>query len=186
LGLTGHEGLKEALLNRQQGTFNGSLMKMPIANLSAVPVGVDARFGPENVRRADLQVLLDSVRDQFDIILIDTGPLLGSLESTPVTSIADGVVLSVRRGRSRARLEDCVKRLRMVGSECVGVILNCAVRADCNRYVSDASLAAAEEDRAARTDGPVVKALPGERNALVQAMQNSVREQDEPSSGTTS
>jgi Mrp family chromosome partitioning ATPase len=183
LGLTGREGLKEALVHKQ---LNGGVSRMPIANLSAVPVGVDARFGPENVRRIDLERLVSQIRDQYDIILVDTGPLLGSLESTPVMAIADGVVLSVRRGRSRTKLEDCITRLKMVGAECIGVILNCAARNDCNRYVSEASLAAAEEERRGRASkGGAPSAgehrQPGERNILVKAVQNTTRSRALPS-----
>lgn len=179
MGLIGREGLKDALAARE---LNGSISRLPVDHLSAIPVGVDARFGPENVRRADLENLLDQVRDKYDVILIDTGPMLGALESTPVTAAADGVVLSVRRGRSRSRLEDCVSRLEMVGTRCVGVILNCAARSDCNRYVSEASLAAAEEDRAGRpgVQTVVVQPSPGERNALVRAMQSSARARSTP------
>lgn len=176
LGLTGREGLKEALVARK---LNGSINRLPWVNLSAVAVGVDARFGPENMRRVDLERLVDQVRDQYDIILVDTGPLLGSLESTPVTAVADGVVLSVRRGRSRGKLEDCVARLKLVGTTCVGVILNCAMRSDCNRYVSEASLAAAEEERVGRGALPAASGrpvTPGERNALVRAVQSTTRQ----------
>ena len=51
--------------------------------------------------------MFDELRAQFEVIVVDTGPMLGSLESTPVVSASDGVVLSVRRGRSRTRLEEC-------------------------------------------------------------------------------
>ncbi|MCI0364065.1 MAG: AAA family ATPase [Phycisphaerales bacterium] len=175
LGLSGREGLKNALI---AGELNGSISRVPIQNLSAIPVGVSNSFGPESVRRTDLQRLIDQVREHYDIILIDTGPMFGALESTPVTAVADGVVLSVRRGRSRARLEECANRLEMVGTRCVGVILNCAVRSDCNRYVSEASLAAAEEDRGARGEPPSSRATDvpaNERNALVRAMQTTAR-----------
>ena len=150
------------------------------------PVGVDARFGPENVRRIDLERLVSQVRSDYDIILVDTGPLLGSLESTPVMAISDGVVLSVRRGRSRTKLEDCVNRLKVVGTECIGVILNCAARSDCNRYVSEASLAAAEEERKGRAASGAVpeNRQPGERNILVKAVQNTTRARALPPSGS--
>lgn len=177
MGLIGREGLREVMLTR---TLNGSVNQMPVDNLSVIPVGVDLRFGPENVRRVDLERVLEQLRGQYDIIIMDTGPLLGALESTPVTAVADGVVLSVRRGRSRAKLEECVNRLNLVGTSCVGVILNCAVRSDCNRYVSEASLAAAEEDRGNRPAGENREApVPGERNALIRAMRQTSRGRNE-------
>ena len=176
LGFIGREGLRDALAT---GEMNGSVNRMPVEHLSVVPAGVDSTFGPENIRRAHLERLISQVRDQYDVILVDTGPMFGSLESTPVAGISDGVLLSVRRGRSRNRLEDCMHRLHMMGAECIGVVLNCAWRSDCNRYVSETSLAAAEEERATRphvngaTDGR--QNTPGERNALVRAVQRSTR-----------
>lgn len=176
LGFVGREGLRDALAS---GEMNGSVSRMPVEHLSVVPAGVDSTFGPENIRRAHLERLISQVRDQYDVILIDTGPMFGSLESTPVAGVADGVLLSVRRGRSRNRLEDCQNRLQMMGAECIGVVLNCAWRSDCNRYVSETSLAAAEEERAVRAHGNGVAdgrhTAPGERNALVRAVQRSTR-----------
>ncbi|UCD74368.1 MAG: hypothetical protein JSV91_11320, partial [Phycisphaerales bacterium] len=110
--------------------------------------------------------------------IIDTGPMLGSLESTPVAASADGVVLSVRRGRSRTRLEECRNKLRTLGANCIGVILNYAVRSDCHRYVSEASLAPAEE-RQRGDRHSVIRAARGERNVLMLAMENTKRGQDE-------
>jgi Mrp family chromosome partitioning ATPase/capsular polysaccharide biosynthesis protein len=176
LGFVGREGLRDALAT---GEMNGSVSRMPVEHLSVVPAGVDSTVGPENIRRAHLERLVSQVREQYDVILVDTGPMFGSLESTPVAGVADGVLLSVRRGRSRNRLEDCMNRLHMMGAECVGVVLNCAWRSDCNRYVSETSLAAAEEERAMRPhangSGEARQAAPGERNALVRAVQRSTR-----------
>jgi succinoglycan biosynthesis transport protein ExoP len=177
LGMIGREGLKEALIHRDLNDFVADL---PVEHLSVLPVGVDSRFGPETLRRVDLTTILDQARSQYEMIIIDTGPLLGSLESTPVTSSADGVVLSLRRGRSRTRLEECVKRLDASGATSLGVILNCVGRSECYRYVSEASLAAAdhgrheggsEQDSVIRTSGP-------ERNVLMAAMEGASRHHD--------
>jgi Mrp family chromosome partitioning ATPase len=177
LGMVGREGLKEALIGRG---VNGEVACLTVPNLSALPVGVDPRVGSESLRRRDLAALLEPLRRAYEIIIVDTGPLLGSLESTPVTSAADGVILSVRRGRSRSRLEECVQRLDSVGAACIGVVLNCAVRSDCNRYVSEASLAAAEDERTVRSgvvveEKSVVRATPGEGNLLMRAMETTAR-----------
>lgn len=175
LGMLDRQGLKEALLERR---LDGAIADLPVEHLSVLPVGIDSRYGPEALRRADLAQIFESVRDAYEMIIVDTGPLLGSLESTPVTMAADGVVLSLKRGRSRTRLEECVRRLETAGARCIGVILNAAGRAECSRYVSEASLAAAEVERRARAQGTSHKSsAPGaaghERNILMTAMETS-------------
>ena len=173
LGMMGCDGLKEVLQSHQ---VNGQVSALSVRHLSALPCGTDARFGPEAVRRIDLERVFDQLRNEFEMIIVDTGPLLGSLESTPVTAAADGVILSVRRGRSRSRLNDCVARLETQGAACLGVVLNYAVRSDCNRYVSEASLAASEDDRQRHGTSKVtsvVRVSKDEQNALMRAMESS-------------
>jgi Mrp family chromosome partitioning ATPase len=177
LGLIGREGLREVLLAH---SVNGEVTTLGVPHLSALPVGIDSRFGPEAVRRPDLDYLFGELRKDFEIIIVDTGPMLGSLESTPVVATADGVVLSVRRGRSRSRLDECVAKVDALGGTCIGVVLNYAVRSDCNRYVSEASLAASEERRqypinAAATQTSVVRVSDEDRNALISAMESAAR-----------
>ncbi|MHC5003657.1 MAG: GumC family protein, partial [Planctomycetota bacterium] len=139
VGMSGSEGLKEAAVTGEVGE---RITRLPVENLSVLPVGRDPRFGPEAVRKDILDRVLRQVRERYDIVVVDTGPLLGALETTPAAAVADGVVLSVRRGRSRSRLEESVARLTSVGARCLGVILNCATKADCYRSVSEASLSA--------------------------------------------
>jgi hypothetical protein len=66
--------------------------------------------------------------------------MLASLEGIPVASAADNTRLSFRRGRRRPLLEECIERLNSVGASCLGVVLNYADQADCDRYVSKSSL----------------------------------------------
>jgi hypothetical protein len=62
------------------------------------------------------------------------------------------------------------------------MILNCAARSDCNRYVSEASLAAAEEERLGRGGADAAARQPGERNILVKAVQSTTRARQLPES----
>lgn len=169
LGLVGQSGLKETIAS---GTINGGVKTLTVHGLSAMPAGIDGRVGPETVRRRELQKLFDELKSQYEIVIVDTGPLLGSLESTPVSAAADGVLLTVRRGRSRTRLEECVTKLDAVGARCIGMVLNYAGRSDTYRYVSEASLADAE-DRAHPERLP--RPVSNERNALVLAMESTTR-----------
>jgi Mrp family chromosome partitioning ATPase/uncharacterized protein involved in exopolysaccharide biosynthesis len=176
LGMVGHDGLKEAL---RAGSGEGCIGSLAVSDLDVLPVGRDESFGPEAIRRDRLERIFDEVRGQYDVVVVDTGPLLGSLESTPAAAAADGVVLSVRRGRSRSRLEECVGRLAGVGARCLGIVLNCATRADCYRSVSDASMTHPEhQPPEARAAGEtvLVRTPGGARSPLVAAMERMTRD----------
>ena len=179
LGRSGQQGLKEVL---RSGRVDGELVSLTVPNLSLLPVGASATYGPEAIRHDDLEEVFAQLRAKFDVILVDTGPLLASLEALPVASAADAVLLSVRRGRRRSRLEDCIKDLEAVGTACFGVVLNYAATSDCDRYVSGSSLTRAraargdEDTDSASTDNDVtLGASISSENALVHAMESALR-----------
>jgi hypothetical protein len=57
-------------------------------------------------------------------VLIDTGPILGSLEAAVMTAAADGVVLVVSRGNQRSSLEAAVAELDALETNNLGAIYN--------------------------------------------------------------
>ncbi len=178
LGRSGQQGLKEVL---RSGRVDGELVSLTVPNLSLLPAGASATYGPEAIRQNDLEELFAQLRTKFDVILVDTGPLLGSLEALPVASAADAVLLSVRRGRRRSRLEDCIKDLETVGTACFGVVLNYAASSDCDRYVSGSSLTRARAVRdhqgadSAGAGSDVTRgASISSENALVRAMESAL------------
>ena len=52
-----------------------------------------SRLSPSLVRN-----LLDRAREEYDVIVVDTGPILGSLEASLVTAESDGVVMALEHG----------------------------------------------------------------------------------------
>ena len=72
--------------------------------------------------------LIDEASSMYDIILLDTGPIPGSVEALFVTSEADAVILVVRRGESQRRFDHSVSYLRMVGAEVAGSVFNGAAK----------------------------------------------------------
>jgi Mrp family chromosome partitioning ATPase len=77
------------------------------------------QVSPEAVRR-----LLGQARELFDTVLIDTGPILGSLEAAVMTAAADGVLLMVSRGDHRATLEAAIAELDSLHANVIGAIYN--------------------------------------------------------------
>lgn len=167
-----HSGLREALAS--DVVDEQFIHSAPLPNLHVMPCGNDPLFGPERVRRRDVAALLEKVRDSFDIILLDTGPMLGSVESLPVALASDGVVLAMWRGRRQSRLEDTIESIRRSGARCMGVVLNYARSSDCSYYVSKSNvskaLTAEESGSSNGTQQRSVPRLPT-RNAVMNAMQ---------------
>ncbi len=101
-----------------------------IPHLFVLPVGAarpeDAGLlSPKSLRR-----MLAAAREAFDIVLIDTGPVLGSLEASIAGAEADGTVLIVSRGDSRSVAARSLEHLQSVGARVVGTVFNHALDAD--------------------------------------------------------
>jgi Mrp family chromosome partitioning ATPase len=107
--------------------------------VSVLPVGLrDERAIPEFTAVAARR-LLDDARKEFDVILVDTGPILGSLEAACVTANADGVVMVIGRGQHRPRLERALEQLRSIQARVVGLVFNRAAATDFQQSGSSTS-----------------------------------------------
>ena len=111
-------------------------------NLAILPVGVDASVSASNLQFNALRRLLRSLRDRYEIIIVDTGPVTASVEAIPIAASCDGALLTLRRGRSRARLPEAIRELEGAGAEYLGVVLNYADREDCMKYGSISKMSA--------------------------------------------
>jgi len=69
--------------------------------------------------------VLARLKEQYDIVLIDTPPILPVTDASVVASRVDGTVLVVRAGRTtRRELHRAVELLDQVGANIVGTLLN--------------------------------------------------------------
>ena len=137
LGVAGDEGIMDALTG-------GELMKFvcetDVTDLALLPIGRAAgnhagAFSPGAVRH-----MLDQAKRHFDVIICDTGPILGSIEATPIASAVDGVVLAVSRGQSRPLVSKALGHLENVGATVAGLVFNRAQASDFERSVSGMNL----------------------------------------------
>ena len=137
LGLDGREGLYQAIEAENPGeTLNGEIHPTRIDNLWALPAGFADEFEPEKLSHRNLSMLIGALRREYDVVLIDTGPLLGSLEANLVAVLSDGVVLTISRGRSPKLVDASLERLRRLGARCAGLVFNKATAQDLERSVS--------------------------------------------------
>lgn len=137
LDMAGPDGVLEAMANRELLPY---CRTTDIADLSMLPVGHAqahhaGMFSPQALRR-----LLNEAKKHFEIILIDSGPVLGSIEATPVCAAADGVILTVSRGQQRPLVEKAIQHLHSIGARFAGVVFNRAQARDFARSISGISL----------------------------------------------
>jgi capsular exopolysaccharide synthesis family protein len=137
LDMSGPDGVLEAMSTRDLMAY---CRATDIADLSMLPVGQAqahhaGMFSPQALRR-----LLAEAKKHFEIILIDSGPVLGSIEATPVCAAADGVVLCVSRTQQRAMVEKAIEHLMSIGAKFAGVVFNRAQAKDFARSISGISL----------------------------------------------
>jgi len=163
--LDGEPGLREALFGEP---VEACAHATPVANLMAMPTGVTEGFEPKNMSRERAQRLLTHLCDSFGVILVDTGPLMGSLEGNLLCALSDASVLVVTRGQSSRLVQASLARLTNIGGCCAGTVFNRARADDYMRSVSHASFHVASV-RSSRQPITTDDSIIGSR-ALVQAV----------------
>lgn len=137
LGVAGNEGIMDALTGGELMRF---VCETDVTDLAILPIGRAAgnhagAFSPGAVRH-----MLDQAKRHFDVIVCDAGPILGSIEATPIAAAVDGVVLTVSRGQSRPLVSKALGHLDSVGATVAGLVFNRAQAADFERSVSGMNL----------------------------------------------
>jgi Mrp family chromosome partitioning ATPase len=101
-----------------------------VDGLSLLPVG-DARAADvDRLTPSSFRRLLAECRERYDAVVIDTGPVLGSIEAAFATASADDVVVVLPRGELRSVAESALQRLRQLGVRIAGVVFNRALVKD--------------------------------------------------------
>jgi len=112
----------EPLTNCIGATGTPNLDILPLGNAQATHA---AQLSPRLLRR-----ILAQARERYDTVLIDTGPVLGSLEACIAAAEADGVVLTVSRGGLRSLAQSAIAQLNSVGAHVFGIVFNRALADD--------------------------------------------------------
>ena len=157
--MLGQPGVREAMRDPEQAM---SLIRSARPNLDILPAGSDKAVTAGHLQPASMRQLLSRLREHYEIVVVDSGPMTASVESLPIIGAVDGVVLVLRRGRNRNRLTECIEDIRHVGTPYLGVILNYATLGDCQRYSSLSRVSSEAENGSAETSDPlhpVVSAL---------------------------
>jgi succinoglycan biosynthesis transport protein ExoP len=103
----------------------GAIRRTSIERLRLLPCGADPQSSPELLEPATLRGLLDELRREFDVIILDTPPVLVSADAATLAGSADGVLLVVRAGQTdRGAAELARQRVSSAGGKVLGAVLN--------------------------------------------------------------
>jgi succinoglycan biosynthesis transport protein ExoP len=159
LNVTAEHGVLEAMASRDILPF---IRTTDVADLSFLPVGKAMGGYTGTISPAAVRRLVDEARKHFDVILIDTGPILGSIEASPVAVASDGVVLCVSRGQQRQLVDRALAHLHAIGAKLAGVVFNRAQAHDFERSTNRlglGSVPAGTDGRRSEAIGPVARAV---------------------------
>ena len=79
----------------------------------------------EGIAQGKADALFERLRDGFDLVIVDSSPLLTTADALVLARLTDGVLLSVLQDGSRlVRVYEAVQRLRAVDMALLGVVLH--------------------------------------------------------------
>ena len=98
-----------------QSTSSEGLFILPAGKINQIALNALAADGSKE--------LFTEVREQFDIVIVDSAPLLGINDSLLIASYVDGALLAVRRDISQmGKVAAARERLSMLGIPVVGAV----------------------------------------------------------------
>ncbi len=112
--------------------FSECVANTGIDNFSVLPIGAAKPQDAGQLSPKSLRMLINRAREEYDVVLIDTGPCLGSLEASMAAAESDATVLILSRGDSKSMAVKARDHLNSVGANVVGIVFNHALETDLN------------------------------------------------------
>lgn len=102
-----------------------SIQSTKIPGLDVLLAGRSIPRAAEVLDGVEMKRLLDELSAQYEMIILDTSPLLVAADATILGAIVDGVLLVVRATHTdRGAVEQALHQLELVGANVVGTVLN--------------------------------------------------------------
>lgn len=113
----------------------GAIRVDPQFGVAHLPVLDAARARPELLYTDGFARILDRLAEQYDFVIVDTGPLAAGVDMCAVARDADFVLVAIKwRRTTEPQVETAVSRLFQAGARRVGAVLTFVDRAGEARY----------------------------------------------------
>lgn len=121
--LSNKSGLSSVL--SRQSTLDEAIQKTEVPNLSVMTAGAIPPNPAEMLNSNSMSQVMSELRKQFDVILIDTPPVLAVTDAQLLASLSDGVLMVINTGKVKKEVALKAKEtLERVNARMLGVVLN--------------------------------------------------------------
>lgn len=122
LELTGRIGLTDVLTG--QSKLADALQRWRESNLYVLTHGAVPIDPSELIGSSELVRLLSTLTEHFDVVLVDSPPLLLATDAAALSKLCDGALLVVASGHPKRReLVGALRALELAGSRLLGVVV---------------------------------------------------------------
>lgn len=106
-------------------TAMDAIVQTSVPGLSVLTAGTTPHNPAELLGSPRMREQLDKLAAAFDVIILDTPPLLVTSDAAVVSRYSDGALVVVRAGTTeRQAVQDALKQLSAVGARILGTVLN--------------------------------------------------------------
>jgi polysaccharide biosynthesis transport protein len=121
-GIANSKGLSSLLVG--QSDLHDSIHASEYEGLSIMTAGPIPPSPAELLSSPRMAAVLEQLDKMYDLVVIDSAPILGLADSTELAALADGVVLVVEADRGRGgQLKNAMRRMRSSNPVMLGVVL---------------------------------------------------------------
>jgi capsular exopolysaccharide synthesis family protein len=107
------------------GDLSDVVKPTAVENLFVVTAGIHPPNPSELLGSARMRDLLGQAHREYDLVLIDTPPVLAAADASIIASMVDGMIMVIRIGATtRSAARTAQERLTLVGSRIIGTVLN--------------------------------------------------------------
>lgn len=124
LGVNHEAGITDFFFDKKNK--NDITVNSSIPNLSVIPAGLIPPNPSAVLESEKLRILVEAVRDNYDIVIIDTPPFNLAIEISFLASYVDGIAFAVKaNSTSRKAVKKAIDGLKSAKGNIIGVMLTC-------------------------------------------------------------
>lgn len=122
-GVTRENGLSEVILNTR--SVQDATREIPSANIDFIPTGTIPPNPSELLLHERFGQLLDGLTKQYDLIIIDSPPILAVTDAAIISRLAGAALMVIKAGsHTKRELEQSIKRFSQSGAPIKGFVFN--------------------------------------------------------------
>ncbi len=122
LGIDNAKGLSSVLVG--QSIAHDSIVRTDLDGMHVMPSGPVPPSPAELLSSPRMAALLEQLQPNYDLLVIDSAPILGLADSAELAALADGVMVVIEADRGRGgQLKNALRRLKATNPVILGAVL---------------------------------------------------------------